>query len=498
MTSARGCEALPLQKTSPEAAGIPSTAVTAFLHALERRPYRCHAFLLARNGKLCFASAAAPYALDTPHRVYSAGKSVLALSALFAMQDGKLKPDDSVADYFRDLLAGDTRFDDMAVSDVLTMCSGQTNDPFSAMLRDMNVDLIRLFFQTPPAETPGQTFRYNNTIPHIVYALTERATGTPFEQYQQQHLCEPLQAPLFAPTNTAGQYNPVVMAMSAATLMKFALFFLQEGSWKGQQLLDKRLIQQAVAEHAQTGLPGNAAGYGWQIWRNAFGGYRMDGGWGQYAIILPEQNLAAVILSDMPDSTYALEAFQQEIAPHLSAEPLAENPEAYAKLAKYEASMTLAPKGGRAWCERQSEWFGQSYRFTEPSMSLSFFMQKGALCLSLTKEGQTETYRCGLDGSWLLNGRHFLVKPERNVENGVFCLSESECYLTGVWRDENVFEMAGKSLGATGEYLYRFTFTPGKLTMFCPLHVCRGGPHLQDAINLTAEGGGATDEHCPA
>ena len=130
MTNVRGLEAIPLPKTSPEAAGIPSAAVAGFLHALERHPYRLHAFLLVRNGKLCFASAAAPYALDTPHRVYSAGKSVLALSALFAMQEGKLKPEDSVTAYFRDLLSGDARFDGMTVDDVLTMRSGQTDDPF--------------------------------------------------------------------------------------------------------------------------------------------------------------------------------------------------------------------------------------------------------------------------------------------------------------------------------------------------------------------------------
>jgi CubicO group peptidase (beta-lactamase class C family) len=498
MTNAQNIEALGLQQTTPEALGIPSDAVAGFIRALERRPYRLHAFLLVRNGKLCFASAAAPYALDTPHRVYSAGKSVLMLSALFAMQEEKLRPDDRVADFFRDLLQGDTRFDSLTVSDLLTMRSGQTDDPFPAILKDLDADLIRLFFQAPPMEAPGQTFRYNNTIPHIVYALTERATGELFEQYQNRHLCEPLQARIFAPTNPKGQYNPVVMAMSAATLMKFALFFLQEGCWNGQTLLDAELIREAVATHTQTGMAGNAAEYGWQIWRNTFGGYRMDGGWGQYAIILPEQNLAAVLLSDMPDSAFALKAFEDEIFSRLCAEPLAENAEAYAELCALQAGMTLAPKGGQPQSNRQGEWFGKRYLFANPGMSLRFAAENDMLRLSLTTDRQTEDFRCGLGGAWRLNARHFLVKPERNVDNGVYCLSENECYLTGVWRGENVFEMAGKSLGATGEYLYRLSFTPDGLTLSCPLRACRGGPHLQETINLIAEGSGFTDEHRPS
>jgi CubicO group peptidase (beta-lactamase class C family) len=498
MAKQEGCEALPLLKSTPEAAGIPSAAVTGFLQSLERRPYRLHAFLLARKGRLCFASTAAPYAPDTPHRVYSAGKSVLALSALFAMQEGKLRPGDRVADSFRDLLDGDDRFDGMTVSDVLTMRSGQEDDPFPAILTDLDADLIRRFFKAPPVEKPGTRFRYNNTIPHIVYAVTERATGTPFEAYQREHLCDPLDAPVFAPTNPLGQYNPVVMSMSAVTLMKFALFYLQEGVWKGRRLLDARYIREATALHAETGLPGNAAEYGWQIWRNAFGGYRMDGGWGQYAIVMPEEDLAAVILSDMPDSAFALEAFEKEIVSRLSPAPLAESPADFTEMSALEAGMTLAPKGGAAESAGQSEWFGKSYRFTDTGETLRFTAEKNEIVLRLTRNGKAEVFRCGLNGEWLLNARHLLVKPERNVDNGVFCLNPDECFLTGVWREGNAFEMAAKSLGATGEYRYRFTFTDRGLSLALPLRVCRGGPQRQEAIERIAEGSGATDEHRPA
>jgi len=482
----------------PEEVGIPSESISRFLLALESNDYCLHSFMIMRNGKLCFSTAAAPYTLDTPHRVFSAGKSILALSAFFVMQEGKLRLDDSIAPYFRDILGDDTRFDKIMVRDVLTMCTGQTEDPFIAILKDLDADLIRLFFTAPPAEAPGTTFRYNNTVPHIVYSLAERAAGIPFEAYQQAHLCGPMDAPVIAPTNTLGQYNPVVMALSAKTLMKYAQFFLQEGTWEGQTLLDAKYIREAVACQTKTGLAGNSAQYGYQIWRNSFGGYRLDGGWGQYAIILPEENLAAVILSDMPDSSFALKAFEEELVRHLSPVPLHNSPKAFEALCDAGGRLTLAPLGGKESSPKQNEWFGRSYRFPEQKVRISFGMDDRALFINIMQDGHTQRFLCGLNGQWIKNPQHLLVTPERTVDNGVYCLNKEECLFSGTWRQDHVFEMTGKSLGALGRYFYRFTFSSDGLTLSYPSHVCRGGTGCKDAICWRSEGGEAADAYTQA
>lgn len=479
------------ETASPEAAGIPSEAVIHFLQALKKEKYCLHAFMLMRHGKLCFSAASAPYTLDTPHRVFSAGKSILALSAFFAMQEGKLSPEDSIAPYFRDILSDDTRFDAMTVRDVLTMSTGQTDDPFIAMLKDLDTDLTRLFFTASPVEKPGTAFRYNNTVPHIVYSLAERATGVSFESYQQSRLCGPLQAPVMAPTNALGQYNPVVMSMSANTLMKFAMFCLKEGKWEGKQLLDSKYIREAAAMQARTGLAGNSAEYGYQIWRNAFGGYRMDGGWGQYAIILPEFDLAAVILSDMPDSSFALRAFETELVKHLSPAPLKENTASAIALRSLGESLTLAPEGGDSSSPDQDTWFRFMYRFPEQQTGIRFEASSGMIILTVDRAGTALRFSCGLSGSWVKNAHHLFVEPERTVDNGVYCLDKDECLLCGTWRSANVFEMTGKSLGALGMYHYRFTFSNEGLTVEFPTRVCRGGTELIDAACWRSERGEA-------
>ena len=479
---------LPFAAVQPEAVGIPSVAVLRFLQALEQNKYRLHAFLLLRKNKLCFAAAAAPYTLSTPHRVFSAGKSILALSACRAIQDGKLKPTDRVADYFRDVLDGDTRFDGMTVDDLLTMRSGQEEDPFLAILKDLDADLTRLFFTAPPVEEPGKTFRYNNTIPSVITATVERAVGEPFEGYQQRHFTGPMQAPIYAPTDSRGGYNPVVMGLSAVTLMKYTALFLNEGNWMGQQLLNPEILRECVREHTKTGMPGNAAGYGWQLWRNAFGGYRLDGGFGQYGIVLPKEELAAVILSDMPNSAFALEAFEQHIVKALSPQPLPEDNNVYRQLLTYGHMLSLAPKGGKPASAGEDRWFARRYLFKSPHMELGFARENDTIRLTLKDIKGHQTLSCGLNGRWIASPRHLLVRTERTVDNGVFCLDSEICHFTAVWRDDNTLEIAAKSLAAQGEYLYRFTFTQQGVSLCYSTRPLRGWPTLENAVCLDGKG----------
>ena len=90
MTTEKDSTQSSLLFTTPENVGIPSQAISNFLQMLKQKGYCLHAFMLMRNGQLCFSTAAAPYTLDTPHRVFSTGKSILVLSVYFAIQEGYL------------------------------------------------------------------------------------------------------------------------------------------------------------------------------------------------------------------------------------------------------------------------------------------------------------------------------------------------------------------------------------------------------------------------
>lgn len=431
---------------SPEEAGIRREAIHAFLQALERHRYRIHALMIARREGVCYAEAAAPYTLDTPHRLCSAAKSMLVLSLLSAMEAGRIHSDDPVLRFFPEVQPVNDFMRRMTVDDLLTMRSGQTEDPFGALFENFDGDLIGRFLRTPPVEEPGQTFRYNNSIPHIICAVTERATGEKIEAYQNRCFCQPMNARILAPTNTQGQYNPVVTSVSANSFMKFALLFLREGDWFGQRLLQPESIRRACAMHTSTGLKGNGAGYGWQIWRNAFGGYRMDGGWGQYAIILPQENAAVVILSDMTDSAYALEAFEQYLLPALRGD----SPLTVEEGALLPHLPSLAPVG-YAIPDRQI----QEAAYLLPSgQRLSLTCHPESVSLHLNEE----EIPVGLHGAWLLHERHLWAVPHFSIDQSVWGVPMEPCFFSGGWETPDCLAFLGKSLGEMGEYRYRFRF----------------------------------------
>lgn len=433
---------------SPEAAGVDRRAIGAFLQALEEHDYRIHALLLARRDGMFYADAAAPYTLDTPHRLCSAAKSMLVLSMLAAMEEGRMHPGDPVLSFFPEAENADPRMARMTVEDLLTMRSGQEEDPFPALFADFDDDLIHRFLRTPMAEEPGRTFRYNNTIPHMIFAVTERAVGEKFEDYQNRRFCTPMDAPILAPTNPRGQYNPVVTSVSAMSFMKYALLFLREGDWFGQRLLQPESIRRACAFHTATGLEGNGAGYGWQIWRNAFGGCRMDGGWGQYALILPEEDAAAVILSDMTDSAYALEAFEQYLLPALgSHEPLS-----WKEGKPLPRIAAMAPAGT---AEPAAFLREAVYRLPD-GQRLQVTCQKDRTLVTVGEE----TVPVGLHGQWLSHPRHLWAEPAFSIDRSVWGVDAEPCLFSGGWETPDRLTFLGKSLGEMGEYRYSLTFRP--------------------------------------
>lgn len=416
-------------------------SIRRFLDALDEHDYRIHALMIADGEDVIYESAAEPYILDTPHRLFSAAKSILALNAIRAVQDGLLKPEDHVADFFPEYHITDPGLKEMTVEDLLTMRTGQEGDPFGMILQDMEADLIEAFFETPTVEKPGTGFRYNNTVPHIVYAVAERAAKEPIEAYQNRYFCDPMDAPLLAPTNHKGQYNPVVTSASARTFMKFARLYLGEGTYKGKQLLDGSFIKEAVRWHTDTGMEGNSAGYGWQIWENQFGGYRMDGGWGQFAFILPEDEKAVVVLSDMTDCTYLVEAFETYLLPALRKESIL-------KPDKEDMPVlsSIAPAGD---ADADGDIFGCEWKNEDLTLELN---QSGNTLL-LVQNGKMFTV--GLQGFERNSG--YTPRPF-SVDHSVYGTDGSTVLLGGAWSGPRVFEFTGKCFAEMGETYCRLEF----------------------------------------
>src|SRR5262249_30217692 len=76
-----------LPRSSPEAQGVPSAAILAFIDAADRID-SMNSFMLVRHGQVIAEGWWAPYDADSPHSLYSLSKSFTSTAVGLAVAEG--------------------------------------------------------------------------------------------------------------------------------------------------------------------------------------------------------------------------------------------------------------------------------------------------------------------------------------------------------------------------------------------------------------------------
>ncbi len=94
-------------KSTPEAQGIPSGAILAFLEAAEKNIDALHSFMLLRHGAVVAEGWWAPYAPELRHMLFSLSKSYTSTAVGFAVAEGLLTVDDTLLSLFPEFAPAD-------------------------------------------------------------------------------------------------------------------------------------------------------------------------------------------------------------------------------------------------------------------------------------------------------------------------------------------------------------------------------------------------------
>ncbi len=102
-TFARGAEpSSALPRSSPEAQGVSSSGILAFVEEADRKIDAMNSFMLLRHGHVLAAGWWSPYEPGTPHALYSLSKSFTSTAVGLAVAEGKLSVNDEVLKFFPD------------------------------------------------------------------------------------------------------------------------------------------------------------------------------------------------------------------------------------------------------------------------------------------------------------------------------------------------------------------------------------------------------------
>ncbi|NAZ83851.1 serine hydrolase [Kineococcus sp. R8] len=354
-----------LQRSGPAAQGVDARGIDAFLDALEASPgIEPHGLLVLRHGHVVAEGWWAPYAAERPHLLYSFSKSVTSTAVGLAAAEGLLTLDDTVLSHFPELDADvtDPRSRALRIRDVAAMASGHLQEMVQAAREEDPVDLVRGFLRLPPEREPGSVFTYNQPCTFALAAIVQRATGQLLTEYLRPRLFDPLGIGEVGWTRDASGREIGFSGLHAPTEAVAAIgqLYLQRGRWRGEQLLPAAWVDDATRAHVSTAAeedPDWALGYGFQFWLSRHG-YRGDGAYGQFCLVLPEHDAVVAMTTAATDTQAQLAAVWEHLLPAFADAPLAADEAAETALASRLAALALpapgaaladAPEDPQAW-----------------------------------------------------------------------------------------------------------------------------------------------------
>jgi CubicO group peptidase (beta-lactamase class C family) len=269
--------------------------------------------IVRQNGTI---TAEYDFAEEKRALLWSVSKTFTSMAIGIAENEGYLKIDDKLSKYFN--TPADALWDQLTVRDLLCMGTGQRKCPFTeASNSGRSLDNVeKIFFEEPLAYVPGTHFVYNNAATYMLSKLISVQTKSCLNEYLRPRIYEPLgiKDVQWEKDINGVNFGCSGLYLSAHEVSKFGQLLLNEGEWENKQLIPDSYIQAATKKQIDTSdfnepfaTTDHKSGYGYQLWMNSYtGSYRLDGLYGQYAVIIPDKNAVITYISNEPENMTAI------------------------------------------------------------------------------------------------------------------------------------------------------------------------------------------------
>lgn len=345
-----------LPSSPPAAQGVDASGVQAFLDALERDPeIEPHSLMIMRHDRLVASGWWAPYTPERPQLLYSLSKSFTSTAAGLAVAEGLLRLDDPVISYFPEFDADvtDPRSRAMLVRHVASMASGHTDETLDRARALDPDELVRGFLRLPPERDPGTVFAYNQPATYTLAAIVQKVTGQTLTDYLRPRLFDPIGIGEVAWRRDRAGRELGFSGLHAPTdaIVRLGQLYLRGGTWEGRRVLPESWVAEATRVHTPNddGPMGGEdwrQGYCLQFWRSRHG-FRGDGAYGQFCLVLPEQDAVIATTAATVAMQKMLDMVWTHLLPAFGPAPLTGRGQADAALADRLAVLALPPADGK-------------------------------------------------------------------------------------------------------------------------------------------------------
>jgi CubicO group peptidase (beta-lactamase class C family) len=444
-----------LPRSTPEEQGVSSRGIMEFLNAVNQSSNEMHSLMIVRHGKVIAEGWWKPYRPDLKHTLYSLSKSFTSTAVGFAVAEKKLSVDDKVISFFPDKLPAvvSEHLRELTVKHLLSMTVGQAPDPSFLVARD--TDWIRSFFAVPLQYKPGTVFLYNSMATYMLSAIVQKVSGQKLIDYLAPRLFKPLGIQGMDWENDPAGINVGGWGLRVKTedIARFGQLYLQKGKWNDQQILPSAWIEEATSVKIDN-APGVAAskkdssdwmqGYCYQFWRSRYNSYRGDGAFGQYMLILPEQDAVIAITSETNDMQDELNLVWKHLLPSFRPDPASLDPKDAIALKKQLSSLRLPLPVAADSTQVVPAMAAKSFTMQDNPKKIESisFREKGKIMTLTLKKGNT-TYPINFGkGGWMKGRTSFHGPSLTEQARGHFVgLPPSQIAGTYYWKEQGVLVM---------------------------------------------------------
>ena len=343
----------PLPRSTSAAQGVDAGGVLQFLDGVRDAGIELHSLMLLRHGYVVAEGWWRPYTADGVQLVYSLSKSFTSTALGFAVAEGLVSLDDRAIDLCPEVTGPvSQRSASITLHHLASMNTGHSTDTLDAFWRLATGPSPRTFeqefFAIEPDHEPGCLFCYHNGATFLLALILQRLSGQTLIDYLTPRLLRPLGARRVGwQTDPFGrQLGFSGIHVATETIAALGQTYLADGALGGRRVLPPGWVRLASQRHTDNFAGTEASdweqGYGYQFWL-ARHGYRGDGAYGQFCVILPEQGAVLALTACTENMQGVLDLAWQHLLPAFRSDA---DPAREAELAERLAGLELTPVAG--------------------------------------------------------------------------------------------------------------------------------------------------------
>ncbi|MBI4977632.1 MAG: serine hydrolase [Spirochaetes bacterium] len=370
-----------------------------FIDAVEANPaLRMRSLLVLRRGVAESECYWEPCRADDRPVMYSVSKAFTAMAAACAVDEGLFSLDDRVVDLLPEDLPPqvDERVTQITVHHLLSMATGHSTAVTAAMFAAPHAQWARTFFSTPPETPAGSRHVYNNGVTWMLGEIIRRKSGQRLLAYLNPRVLTPLGINAAWDTDPLGRELAFSgIHITTRDLARAGELFRLDGMWNGRRLIPEGWVTRMSTRQIVTDPNGPkdwSLGYGYQLWMSQIG-YRLDGAYGQFSLVLPQHEAVIAITSAQTKTQTLLDMVWKHLIPALES----------TSLSGYTANLSLPDARTMRWPDAPQEMFPDLHDVTvsptADGFTISFTVEGSTVRLNAPAHGWRRTSMALHDGA---------------------------------------------------------------------------------------------------